>query len=201
MHARKHVGVRNVPHEKLLSKLSYISKNWVQYSINFIRYLHDKDKIWHEGNIFKLKQNSISGEFLNLLCDFLRNRKQTVVLNEQVSTWTNVNAGVPQGLILGSFLFLIYINDLADELSSNTKLFADETSLFSVAHNRDSSAAELNNGLAKISHWAQQWKMIFNTDPRKQAHEVISSRKVNKESHPHLTFNNSIVYQVRHKSI
>ena len=56
--------------------------------------------------------------------------------------WTNVNAGVPQGLILGPFLFLIYINDLADELSSNAKLFADETSLFSVAHNRDSS--ELN---------------------------------------------------------
>ena len=201
MHACKHAGVRHVPHEKLLSKLSYISKIWVQYSINFIRYLHDKDKIWHEGNIFKLKQNGISGELLNLLCHFLRNRKQTVVLNEQVLMWTNVNAGVPQGLILGPFLFLIYINDLADELSSNAKLFADDTSLFSVAHNRDSSAAELNNDLAKISHWAQQWKMSLNPDPRKQAHEVIFSRKVNKESHPHLTFNNSTVYQVRHKNI
>ena len=70
MHACKHAGVRHVPHEKLLNKLSYISKIWVQYSINFIRYLHDKDKIWHEGNIFKLKQNGISGELLNLLCHF-----------------------------------------------------------------------------------------------------------------------------------
>ena len=51
---------------------------------------------------------------------------------------------------------MIYINDLADELSSNIKIFADDTSLFSVVHNRDSSAAELNNDLAKINHWVQQ---------------------------------------------
>ena len=83
-------------------------------------------------------------------------------------TWTNVNAGVPEGSILGPLLFLIYINDLADELSSNTKLFADDTSLLSLVHNNDSSAAELNNDLAKISHWAQQWKMSVNPDPSKQ---------------------------------
>ena len=68
-------------------------------------------------------------------------------------------------------------------------------SLFSVVHNRDSSAAEINNDLAKISHWAHQWKMSFNPDFRKQAIQVIFSRKVNKDSHPPLTFNNSIVYQ------
>ena len=126
------------------------------------------DKVWHEGIIFKLKQNCISGELLNLLCDFLRNIKQRIVLNRQVLTWTNVNAGFPQGSILGS-LFLIYINHLADELSSSTKLFADDTYLFFVVHNTDSSAAELNSGLAKIRHWAQQWKMSFNLDPSKQA--------------------------------
>ena len=66
---------------------------------------------------------------------------------------------------------------------------------FSVVHNRDSSAAEINNDLAKLSHWAHQRKMRFNPDPTKQAVEVIFSRKVNKDSHPTLTFNNSIVYQ------
>ena len=59
------------------------------------------DKVWHEGIVFKLKQNSIPGELLNLICDFLRNRKHRVVLNGQVSAWTNVNAGVPDGSILG----------------------------------------------------------------------------------------------------
>ena len=62
-------------------------------------------KVWHEGIIFKLRQNGKSGELLNLLCDFLKNRQQTVVLKEQVSTWTNVNARVPQGLILGPLVF------------------------------------------------------------------------------------------------
>ena len=57
-------------------------------------------------------------------------------------------------------------------------------SLFSVVHNRDSSAAEINNDLAKISHWAHQWKMSFNPDPKKQAVEVIFSRKVNKDFTP-----------------
>ena len=64
------------------------------------------NKVWHEGIIFKLKQNGVSGELLNLLCDFLRNRKQREVLNGQVSTWTNVSAGVPQGSILAPLFFL-----------------------------------------------------------------------------------------------
>ena len=110
-------------------------------------------------------------------------------------TGRNINTGVPQGSIQ---LFLIYIKDLAVELSSNTKLFADDTFLFSGVHNKDSSSAELSNDLAKISHWAQQGKISFNPYPRKQAQEVIYSRKVNKDSHPSyppLTFNNNIVYR------
>ena len=58
-----------------------------------------------------------------------------VVLNEHSSSWINVKAGVPQGSIFGSLLFLIYINDLANGLSSDNKLFADDTSLFSVIDN------------------------------------------------------------------
>ena len=63
-----------------------------------------------------------------------------------------------------------------------------------MVHNRDSSATEINNDLAKISHWVHQWKMSFNPDPSTQAVEVISSRNVNKDSQPPLNFNNSIVY-------
>ena len=107
------------------------------------------DKVWHEGIIFKLQQNGISDDLLNILSDFLRNRKQRVTLNGQSSSWTNVNAGVPQGSILGPLLFLIYINDLPDGLSSNAKLFADDTSLFSVVHDVNTSAIELNSDLKK----------------------------------------------------
>ena len=117
---------------------------------------------------------------LNLLSNFIRNRKQRIVLNGQTSSWADVSAGVPQDSILGPLLFLAYITDLADGLSSNAKLFADYTSLFFVVHNAYTTAKELNNDLVKISRWAYQWKMSFNPDPSKQAQEVIFSRKTKK---------------------
>ena len=63
--------------------------------------------------------------------------------------------------------FKIYISDLADDLSSYVKLFADDTSLFSVVHDINASARELNDDLKKINKWAFQWKMSFNPDPSK----------------------------------
>ena len=151
------------------------------------------DKVWHEGLVFKLKQNGISGNLLNIFEDFLRNRKQRVVLNGQTSNWENIYAGVPQGSILGPLLFLIYINDLAENLSSNPKLFADDTSLFSVVRDLNTSAIEINDDLKKIEAWAHQWKMSFNPDPLKQAQEVIFSRKRNKPHHPDIIFNGNPV--------
>ena len=81
---------------------------------------------------------------MRLLTDFLENRKQRVTLNGQTFSWTEINAGVPQGSIQGSLLFLIYINDLRDGLSSNFKPSAEDISLFSVVHDIHSSASDLN---------------------------------------------------------
>ena len=66
-----------------------------------------------------------------------------------MSTWTSVSAGVPPGSILGSLLFLIYNNDLSNNLSFNVKLFADDTSLFSIIHDINVSAGKLNEDLKK----------------------------------------------------
>ena len=86
----------------------------------------------------------------------------------------------PSGINFGSSSFLGYINHLADGLSSNAKLFADNTSLFSVIHDVDISGDELNNDLYHINKWAFQWKMSFNPDPSKQAQGIIFSRKTKK---------------------
>ena len=64
------------------------------------------DKVWHKGLIFKLKQNWVTGDLLNILTDFLKERNQRFVLNGQHSKWSNISAGVPQGSILGPLLFL-----------------------------------------------------------------------------------------------
>ena len=124
-------------------------------------------------------------------------RKQRVVLNGQLSSWSNIESGVTQGSILGPLLFLIYINDLSEGLATNTKLFADDVSLFSVVDNINLSANNLNSDLSKINAWANQWKMTFNCDPNKQAQEVIFSSKIRKTSHPPLIFNNYSVKQVQ----
>ena len=102
-------------------------------------------------------------------------------------------AVVPQGSILGRLFFLIYINDLCNKLSSTLKLFADDTSIFSIVHAIDLSSKQLNNYLKKVLDWTYQWKISFNPDLSKQAREVIFSRKASRVDHPVVTFNNSPV--------
>ena len=79
-----------------------------------------------------------------------------MVLNGQLSSWYNIETGVPQGSILDSLLFLTYINDLSDGLTTNARLFADDVSLFSVVDNINLSATNLNSDLSKINAWENQ---------------------------------------------
>ena len=101
-----------------------------------------------------------------------------------------------------ALFFLIFINDLSGNLISNPKLFANDTSLFSVLQDITLSANNLNDDLKKIKKWTFQWKRSFNPDPNKQAQEVIFSRKLNKPNHPSLNFNNTVVIQSKnHKHL
>ena len=129
----------------------------------------------------------------DILENYLSNRQQRVLLNGQSSDWLDINAGVPQGSVLGPLLFLIYINDLSDNLISVAKLFADDTSLFSTVHDINKSATDLNRDLNTIKNWAFQWRMSFNPDPNKQATEVVFSHKRKTVVHPALFFNQSPV--------
>ena len=152
--------------------------------------------IKHRGLMYKLQQNGISGDILNIIIDFLSLKKQWVILNGQVSHWSSIEAGVPEGSILRPLLFLIYINDLPDDLSTNDQLFVDHTALFSVAPDINTSVTHLNNNLRKIRNWLFQWKMSFNLDPRTQAQEIIFSYQLWKISHPSLYFSNNPMKQV-----
>ena len=84
---------------------------------------------------------------------------------------------------------------MAENLVSNPKLFANDTSPFLVIRNMHSSAQNLNEDLNKINHWTFQWKMSFNFDPTKQAQEVVFSRKLQKSIYPPLHFNNFALTQ------
>ena len=71
----------------------------------------------------------------------------------------------------------MYINDLTADLKCNVKLFADDTSLFTVVENSNTAANDMNHDLELISQWAYDWKMSFNPDPQKQAVELVFSKK------------------------
>ena len=161
------------------------------FSLTFQKHLMKSDTMVLHSSYKKMGCRVL----LKVLKHFLTNRKQRVVLNGKSFSWTNVKAGVLQGFILGPLLFLIYINDLTDGLSSNTKLFANNTALFSVIHDSVITTSELNSDLVRIKQCALQWKTSFNSDLSKQAQEVIFSRKLKKVCHPPLRYYNNNVPQ------
>ena len=134
---------------------------------NFLDFSKAFEKVWPVGLLYKLESTAISGDLLNLFRSFLNDTYQIVVINGQHSDWAPIL--VPRGSILGPLLFLIYINDLPDNLNSLVKLFADDTSLFSMVHDPSPSAKILNYDLSRISQWAHRRKMLFNLDIIQQA--------------------------------
>ena len=89
------------------------------------------DRLWHAGLLHKLKSYRISGQIFGIISSFPSYRQHQVVLNGKSSQEYPVNAGVPQGSILGPTLFLLYINDLPDDVICNIAIYADDTTLYS----------------------------------------------------------------------
>ena len=89
------------------------------------------DRIWHAGLLHKLKSYGISGQMFGLISSFLSNRQLRVALDGKTSQEYPVNAGVPQGSVLGPTLFLLYINELPDDVIFNIAIYADDTTLYS----------------------------------------------------------------------
>ena len=119
-----------------------------------------------------------------------------VVVNGVSSEPGIVTCGVPQGSILGPLLFLVYINDLEQDIKSRIKFYAVDTMLYLIVKDPSLSAEELNYDLDIIHQLAHQWKMKFNPDPTKQANEIVFSCKRSKPNHPPLSLNDNQVVQV-----
>ena len=120
------------------------------------------DRVWHEELIKKLKSYGISGDLLIWFKHYLSGRSQFVFVNNELSDSGLVKAGVPQGFVLGPLLFLLYINDITDNLGNLARLFADDTSLSYSGKNFDLMQIEINNDLQILDQWAKTWLVDFN---------------------------------------
>ena len=133
------------------------------------------DRVWHAGLLHKLSSYGVKGKIFNIIQSFLQNRSLKVVLDGQTSSTFSINAGVPQGSILGPILFLVYINDLPDKdrLFSDIGIYADDTSIYKCCNVRPSPddqhqlARELELDLAGFLNWGSDWRVSFNASKTK----------------------------------
>ena len=143
--------------------------------------------MWHDGIIFKLKQNGISDNFSDVSFIFFSEiESKEKSLKGKSLFWMTLTHEFPKVSHLAHFSYIQH--DLTDDLS-NIKLFY--TPLCSVVYNVNTLTDEVNNDLVKINKWTYQLKMSFNPDPIKQAH-VLYTGKISKKDHPHWFLNNNV---------
>ena len=154
----------------LLYIVHNIRKNWAANKIShglFLDVSATFDKVWHNGLIAKLSQIGIEGNFLETIGSYLASRKQVVVVDGVRSEPLEIKAGVPQGSRLGPLLFIIYMNDIIQDIESDILILADDTSLFATGSDPAETVVQLNKDLEKITTWAKKWKVTFNAKNRK----------------------------------
>jgi len=121
------------------------------------------DKVSHAKLLQKLRRYGIRGKTANWIEDWLCGRRQRVVVEGSKSGWERVWSGVPQGSVLGPLLFLVYVDDLDDDIWNMLLKFADDTKLISKVQT-DDDRLKLQGDLDKLYKWSQEWSMDFNVE-------------------------------------
>ena len=119
------------------------------------------DKVAHHRLLAKLQNYGIRGNLLRWISSFLLDRKQRVVVDGEHSDWVKMESGVPQGTVLGPIMFLAFINDLPDAVSSQVRLFADDCVMYRTVED-ESDCSILQEDLDMLAQWEKKWLMHFN---------------------------------------
>ena len=142
--------------------LSNLNEN-KQTDILLLDFAKAFDKVPHERLCQKLFHYGVRGPLLEWIKNFLIGRSQSVLLEGHKSLSMPVLSGVPQGTVLGPLLFLCYINDLPNSVTSKIRLYADDVLLFSTVDTLE-DCSQLQLDLGNLGTWAKIWQMEFNPD-------------------------------------
>ena len=153
------------------------------------------DTVPHRRLLLKLNHYGITGKTNKWIEAWLCHRQQRVVLDGAASTDSHVLSGVPQGTVLGPLMFLLYVNDIGDKISSQTtiKLFADDALLYRTI-NGPSDEIQLQHDLDTMIEWSKTWLMRFNA---KKCHLLKISRQ-RKPLQTHYYIDSSKLEEVQH---
>lgn len=119
------------------------------------------DVVPHIRLLRKLEHYGINGKIIEWVKAWLTQRQQCVAVEGETSTNAFVKSGVPQGTVLGPLMFLLYINDIGDDIKSKLRLFADDSLLYLAIDCKD-DCNQLQKDLDKLIDWASKWQMKFN---------------------------------------
>ena len=156
---------RSTETQLLLTSFDFIKslKRAKQTDVIIMDFAKAFDKVPHERLLMKLDYYGIRGQPQNWIRNFLTNRSQRVVLDGEGSSHTPVRSGVPHGTVLGPVLFLLFINDLPESVSSNVRLFADDCIMYQEV-TTTTHCEELQQDLKNLEAWEEKWQMAFHPD-------------------------------------
>ena len=127
------------------------------------------DRVPHQRLILKIKAHGVGDRIVNWIEDWLRSRRQRVVVGGCESQWQPVRSGVPQGSVLGPLLFIIYINDIDGGVVSSVLKFADDTKIYRAVRSHE-DIEQLQRDLSNMYEWSKEWQMLFNVEKCKCLH-------------------------------
>ena len=172
-----------IPNKSFLTNLltflervtSYIDSGF-PVDVIYLDFLKAFDKMPHERLLMNVKAHGIGDNIHRWIGEWLKDRKQRVVMRGQMSEWSLVKSRVLQGSVLGLLLFTMYINDNDDNIASHILKFADDTKVFSKVATQEEINC-LQEDLNKLYHWSEAWQMLFNLDKCKCICRTPSSLK------------------------
>ena len=146
-----------------LDRISHCVENGDNVDVIYLDFAKAFDKVPHRRLMLKLRAHGIGGKISTWIQEWLLNRKQRVCLRGYISSWRLVLSGIPQGSVLGPLLFLIFINDIDNNILNWLLKFADDTKVFGIVNNSDDSR-RLQQDLSNLLQWTRDWQMLFNVE-------------------------------------
>jgi hypothetical protein len=156
-------------HSCLTNLLTFLERvtQWIDegkpVDVIYLDYSKAFDKVAHARLLMKIKAHGIGEKMARWIEQWLDNRVQRVVVKGSASEWSSVTSGVPQGSVLGPTLFILYVNDIEENITSSVLKFADDTKIFYPV-DRSEASFTLQDDLHNLSTWSSKWQMLFNVD-------------------------------------